>query len=333
MKNIAIVAPSSVVARNELKMGLETLKAAGFIPRVFPGVTKKHLMYAGDTATRLKDFLDAAYDPTIEVVWAARGGYGAVQLLPLLEQETKKRGLPPHKLYIGYSDSTCLLEFVRTRWNWAALHGVMPGHRGLLYAKPRELRVLYSWIRGMPMPPAWTGEKLKWLGDRPKSSITGEMVGGNLCLLNDTVGTRFGTKTEGKMVFLEDLSESASRLDRMVHHLIQADFFKGVKAVVLGSFTDCSDKVPSALKYIKDVKKRALIAKSPKPTQVEKLRTQVKDSAVISEVFSVLPRELGIPVAMGMPVGHGGDNAPLPMGARYELSPDGELALRSWSWI
>lgn len=333
MKNIAIVAPSSVVARNELKMGLETLKAAGFTPKVYGGVTKKHLYYAGDTETRLKDFLDAAYDPTIDVVWAARGGYGAIQLLPHLARETEKRGLPPHKLYIGYSDSTVLLEFTRTRWNWSTLHAVMPGHRGLLYAQPRELRVLYSWIRGMPTPPAWTGKKLKWLGEKPRSAIMGEMTGGNLCLVNDVIGTDYSLNANGKIVFLEDLSETASRLDRMVHHLIQAKFFNGVKAVVLGSFTDCADKVPGALKYIKDVKKRAAIAKSPKPVNLEKLRAQVKDSDLIPAVFSVLTEELGIPVAYGLPSGHGGENAPLPMGAKYELSPDGDLAMRSWSWI
>lgn len=333
MKNIAIVAPSSVVAKNELKMGLETLKTAGFTPRVYGGVSKKHLYYAGDTQTRLNDFLDAAYDPTIDVVWAARGGYGAIQLLPLLAKETEKRGLPPRKLYIGYSDSTALLEFTRTRWNWSTLHAVMPGHRGLLYAQPRELRVLYSWIRGMPTPPAWTGRKLKWLGDPPRTSISGEMVGGNLCLINDMVGTEHAVNALGKIVFLEDLSETASRLDRMVHHLIQAKFFTGAKAVVLGSFTDCGDRVPGALKYIKDLKKRAVIAKSPKPVNLEKLRPQVKDSEVVSAVFSVLAQELKIPVAYGLPCGHGPDNAPLPLGAKYELSREGDLAMRSWSWI
>ncbi|MCM0606300.1 MAG: LD-carboxypeptidase [Xanthomonadaceae bacterium] len=333
VKNIAIVAPSSVVARNELKMGLETLKQAGFIPKVYGGVLKKHLYYAGDTATRLKDFLDAAYDPTIDVVWAARGGYGAIQLLPLLAKETEKRGLPPHKLYIGYSDSTALLEFTRTRWNWSTLHAVMPGHRGLLYAQPRELRVLYSWIRGMPTPPAWIGRKLKWLGEKPRNLISGEMTGGNLCLVNDMVGTEFSLNAKGKIVFLEDLSETAARLDRMVHHLIHAKFFEGVKAVVLGSFTDCVDKVPGALKYIKDPKKRAMIAKSPRPMNLEKLRPQVKDKDLIAAIFSVLTEEFKIPVAQGLPCGHGGDNAPLPMGAKYDLSPDGDLAMRSWSWI
>ena len=42
----------------------------------------------------------------------ARGGYGAVRLIEGLLAETKKRGKPPFKVLVGFSDLTILLDFV-----------------------------------------------------------------------------------------------------------------------------------------------------------------------------------------------------------------------------
>ena len=65
-------------------------------------------------------------NPTVPVLWAARGGYGAGRLLPILERMTKEHGVPTRKLLVGYSDVTVLHEFVRSRWSWATLHAPMP---------------------------------------------------------------------------------------------------------------------------------------------------------------------------------------------------------------
>ena len=331
---ISLVAPSSCVGKNELKMGLEVLKAQGFEVDVAKQVRTRHFLYAGSTEERAQALIDAAYDPETEVVWAARGGYGAGQLLPYLENASKSRGLPPRKLYIGYSDSTPLLEFVRTRWSWSSLHAVMPGHRGLLYASTRELRVLTSWIRKMPMPAVWTGQKLKWMGGLvPASSLSGELVGGNLALVQTLLGTPWQMKTSGKLVFFEDLTESVSRIDRMITHLVNAGFFEGVKGVVLGDFLDCADRSPMQLKYIKDIKKRSAIASNPEKKDVERLRPDQALPKALLEIFQPIYGERKIPVAYGLPVGHGKQNAPLPLGAKYELSPEGHFALRDWTWL
>ena len=55
--------------------------------------------------------------------------------------------------------------------------------------------------------------------------------------------------------------------------------------------------------------------------------------SALDEIFASVGRKLGIPVAVGLPVGHGPNFAPLPLGARYELSPDGSLRLLSWDWL
>jgi muramoyltetrapeptide carboxypeptidase len=67
-------------------------------------------------------------------------------------------------------------------------------------------------------------------------SIKAEVVGGNLCIVESTVGTFYAPKFSGKIVFLEDIDERGYALERSLEHLRSAGVFKGVKAVVLGDF-------------------------------------------------------------------------------------------------
>ena len=53
----------------------------------------------------------------------------------------------------------------------------------------------------------------------------------------------------------------------------------------------------------------------------------------LAEVFGTLGARMNIPIAVGLPVGHGPNYSPLPLGAEYELTPAGKLQLVNWSWF
>ena len=103
---------------------------------------------------RLRE-LGIANDPSLEIVWSARGGYGAIRLLPLLDELTERHGVPPRKLLVGYSDSTALLEYARERWGWETLHAPMPGLRKFGAISGKEWSSLMAWLRGEAAAPAW----------------------------------------------------------------------------------------------------------------------------------------------------------------------------------
>ena len=107
---IGILAPSAQVPQIELNLGVEKLKNEGFKVKVHPQCRRSHLFFAGTDQERADAFADYAYDPEIDVIWSARGGHGSIRLLPFLEKMTRSRGRPPHKLFIGYSDSTSIME-------------------------------------------------------------------------------------------------------------------------------------------------------------------------------------------------------------------------------
>jgi muramoyltetrapeptide carboxypeptidase len=78
---VRIVATSSVVPQVELSMGVEKLRAAGFSVEAHATCGSKHQMFAGTDEDRAAALLECARDPFCEIIWCARGGYGAYRLL------------------------------------------------------------------------------------------------------------------------------------------------------------------------------------------------------------------------------------------------------------
>jgi muramoyltetrapeptide carboxypeptidase len=321
---IGIVAPSSKVPAIEFELGLERIREAGFEPFVHEQVLASHLFFAGCDEDRAQAIYDYACDPRFKTIWAARGGYGSMRLLPLLDQLTERHGVPPvRKLLAGFSDSTALLEYVRTRWGWRTLHAPMPGLRKFCQLEGKEWSSLLKLLRGEAVRAPWEGMKLQFIGPKPKAEIKGELVGGNLTVWTSLVGTPHAGQVRGKLVFFEDVDENLYRVDRMVQQLIASGSLKGARAIVLGNFSGCRDQVPQVLARRPSLREQDRMIRAPRPSELAPLRPSLDADQGLAEIFAEVTRHLGVPVARGLPVGHGPEKAPLPLGVRYSLSARG----------
>src|SRR4051812_25065367 len=151
---VGIFAASSIVPQIEFDAGIEHLKKAGFDPRIDPQVHQHHFMFPGDDEARAAAMYNFAVDPAIPVLWAARGGYGAGRLLPILNRLTRERGRPKDKkLLVGYSDVTVLHEFVRQRWGWSTLHAPMPAAKSFPTLDPKEWNAILDLVRRKRVSP------------------------------------------------------------------------------------------------------------------------------------------------------------------------------------
>jgi muramoyltetrapeptide carboxypeptidase len=314
---IAVVAASSVVPRVELDEGVERLRVEGLEVRVWPQVYQRHFTYAGDDVSRARAFYDAACDPDIEVVWMARGGYGAARVTRLVEEWGQREGLPSAgKLLAGYSDVTVLHEYARRRWGWATLHAPMPAEADFGRFDARHWRALIDLVRRRHPGSVWG--TVRWVVP-PTQDVEGMLVGGNLSLWASMVGT--GTEFEpsraaGGILFLEDIGERYYRIDRMLQQVVRAGLLEGCRAIVLGDFADCDD---DPVKMVR----------GQRPGERVPLRPRIGWEEAVAEIFG----KLGVPVAVGLPVGHGPNFAPLPLGARYRVGADGAVELVGWEWL
>jgi muramoyltetrapeptide carboxypeptidase len=317
---VGIFAASSTVPQFEFQRGLHYLRANGFEPVVHDQVLKHHFTFAGADAQRAQAIFEYAIAETIPVLWAARGGYGAARLLPLLDRITEDRGIPPKKLLVGYSDVTVLHEYVRSAWGWSTLHAPMPAEAKFPDRDPAEFAATVGFVHRQRADAPWAHKTLTWLTSPPAVSIGAELIGGNLSLWQNLAATRWQPSAVGKMLFFEDLGEPFYRIDRMVTHLVQAGMLNGAAAIVLGDFCNCRDEDNQCWANAEGTEKKSL-------------RRTFDEREAFDEIFGTVGRRMGIPIAYGLPVGHGPNFSPLPLGAEYCLNPDGRLSLERWDWL
>ena len=318
---IGIFAASSIVPQVEFQIGLEHLRRFGFGPRIAEQVPKHHFIFPGADEERARTIYDLATDPILPVLWAARGGYGAGRLLPLLDHLTGEHGVPKQKkLLVGYSDVTVLHEFVRARWGWSTLHAPMPAASNFSTFDAAEWQSIVNLVKRTPTAPPWESATLQWMSDAPSTTIEAELIGGNLSLWAALVGTPWAPSGAGKIIFLEDIDEPFYRIDRMMVQLEQAGAFDGAAAIVLGDFTNCRDENNTC--------RASAAGDERKP-----LRKVFAQDEAFAQIFAPLAQRAGVPLAQGLPVGHGPHFAPLPLGAEYSLSSAGKLKLVDWDWF
>lgn len=308
-KVLGITAPCSTIPQVELKLGLKRLSESGVDFRLDETLRARHLYFAGDHQKRARAFIKMAYDPEISVLWAARGGYGALNILPLLEEVSRRRGQPPKKRLAGFSDVTALHAFVSSRWGWECIHSPMPcfkeipGMSGKLW---RDLlqKVLDDYPKGDQF-------KIRHLYG-PKSVSMSKVVGGNLSVWCALVGTGFFPKVAKQILVLEDVGETYCRLDRMVQQMSLGGVFDHVRAIILGEFYGCRDAAPEVLEKFPAIQSDW---KKTKP-----LRPLVSWAKARDGMFRELSKKYRLGVFEGLPIGHGPKNLPLALYKRAEIS-------------
>jgi muramoyltetrapeptide carboxypeptidase len=314
---VGIIATSSPAPLVELQLGAGRLQDEGFEVYLHPQVRHIETFFAGSDAERALALLDYAFDPELDVVWGARGGYGAVRILPILDEVVSQVGKPEPKTLVGFSDLTILLEYVRTRWGWRTIHGPMPATFHIERVKGADWDSFTEILAGGKPGFDFKLEPVH----RPKSfgaaaSVRGPVVGGNLAMIQSVLGTPYAFDLKGKILFLEEIGEAPYRIDRMLQHLLLAGALEGVKAIVLGTFTHCDDSSPQVY---------AAPPKRGQKAKMKPLRRTLSGKDVFAAIFGEVGETLGIPVFQGIPVGHGNGPASIELGIASELTGKGRF--------
>jgi len=238
---IGVAAPASPFDPDRFFSGVEVLKAMGFQVVLQDDVFSRNGYLAGTDAQRLSLLHGLFADPAIKAIWCARGGYGAMRLLPHLD--TTAIAMNPKPL-IGSSDITSLLNFICAECGIVGFHA--PMITTLSDADEKTLSSLKS---------ALTGDRpLVFEAGFPETIVsgcaTGPVAGGNLSTLSHLTGTPFFPDFSGAIVLLEDVGEKPYRIDRMLTQLLFSGGLDRAAGICLGSFQNCGedDHVISVIK-------------------------------------------------------------------------------------
>jgi muramoyltetrapeptide carboxypeptidase len=230
---IGVVAPASPFDRKAFSQGLRVLEKMGFAPYVPEGVFEKKRYLAGTDAERAERINSLFRDKAVRAIICARGGYGSLRLLTLLDYKTIRKN---PKVFVGFSDATALLTVFYNRCGLVGFHGPMV--TTLATATQKARKALYGAVA--------SAEKVRLTSQYAvviqAGKASGPVIGGNLTTLSHLLGTPFAPVLKGHILILEEINEAPYRLDRMLMQMKLAGCFKGLAGLVLGSFKNCGKK-------------------------------------------------------------------------------------------
>jgi len=279
---VGIVAPASNVNKAELDSGCEALRRAGYRPFYFDSIFERDLYFAGSPQRRARELEQMFEREEIRAILCARGGYGANYLLHELDFAIIK-GHP--KIFVGYSDITTLLTCITDATGLVTFHGPMAAKD---WAHENGVEMA-AWQSAVSALTAWDVPLNHDVAALVDGEGEGILYGGCLSILVASLGTPYGIKTEGAILFLEDVGAKPYQIDRMLMQLKLAGQLDSVRGMVFGEMLDC---VQAA-----------------------------NQGYTLQEVIERIVRDLNVPVAYGVRSGHvSSGNLTLPFGVRAKLS-------------
>jgi len=229
---VAVVSPAATAKPESVERGVDRLRAFGYEPVVMPhALARGPLYYAGTAQERVADLHTAFADGSIDGVLCTRGGWGSVELLPLLDRELIRAN---PKVFVGYSDHTSLHAWF---WNECGLRTFYAPMVAADWSKDDgvEERTWRAALEGDGLWSVGPADGLRVLRD---GSAEGRLLGGCLSILESGLGTPWALKIEEPCVlFVEDIGTKPYQWDRMLQHLKFAGMMRHVRGVVLGDMT------------------------------------------------------------------------------------------------
>lgn len=321
---VRVVAPAGPVGPERLEAGLAALRARGCVVSLGHSVRHGWGHLAGSDEERAADLVEALCHPELDLVWAARGGFGGLRLLPLLDWG-RLAACRTRPALVGYSDLTSLQNVLRGRLNWPCWHAPMAATElpdaldplsaaslaGLLASCSAESAPDLCAVAGQGGWRVCGEDELAGCAARvvlqapgfrqvlglPAGQVwsagraAGPLAGGNLSVLTSLFGAWDGVAA-GSILLLEDHGEYPFRLDRHLAQLRNAGVLASAAGVLLGSFLNCEEPDPDKATFSAEVLLRQYL------------------------------RPLSVPVLAGLPFGHAAPRLSIPLHGRAVIETE-----------
>jgi muramoyltetrapeptide carboxypeptidase len=278
---IAITCTAGYMLLDKAKACIKKLKDEGYQIIVSPTVGGNSKNYfSGSDAERLQEMQAYLDDKNVKAILCGRGGYGTGRIIDALDF---KKFCKTPKWLIGFSDITLLHSHVVSNYKIATLHAPMAAAFANKEHNTENIISLLDALKGKKNNYEVKHNTLNKTGTKK-----GKLLGGNVALLANAIGTKSDIDTKNAILFIEDIGEQLYAVDRMMYQLKRAGKLKNLAALVVGDFTDMQD-------------------------------TDRPFGKTIYEIINDIVAEYDYPVCYGFPVGHGAENRALKVGVKYSL--------------
>jgi muramoyltetrapeptide carboxypeptidase len=288
---IGLVTPAGPIVKRQLEETIGKLASLGLRAYHTESVLSQYGYFAGSDQERADDLMHMFTSQNVDGILCVRGGYGAIRILDLLDFGQIKQN---PKVFIGYSDITALLCSIYEQAGLVTFHGPLGISPFNGFSVDSFKRVL---MNAEPQH-TYPYEREENTGDNPEfdaytingGKAEGELIGGNISVLDSMIGSKYEPNFENRIVYLEEIDEKTYRVDKMLVHLLQATDLKKAAGIVMGVFNNCS------------------VNDEPRLT--------------LKEAITDLLKPLDIPISYGMSFGHIDKTVTIPTGVRSRMNAD-----------
>ena len=277
---VGIAAPGRKVKRNDVEATISIFETWGFQVELTQNLfSDDHSYLAGTDEQRLCDFQSMIDDDSIRAIICARGGYGSTRILDQLDFTSF---LKNPKWIAGFSDITAF-HLKLSKLEIASIHSTMP----ILFSKIESADSVDS-LRKILF-----GEPQQFLVEQHSSNQigngTGQLIGGNLSLIVDSIGTASEPDLNGTILIIEEIDEYLYKLDRMMVQLKRTGKLNNLSGLIIGHMTDIKD-------------------------------TELKFGESVEEIIRNNTSSFQYPIAFNFPIGHENPNLAWMHGSMAKLN-------------
>ena len=288
---IGLVTPAAPIKKEQLEDTVEKLEKMGFKTYYKDSVLDQYGYFAGTDEERADELMHMFTNKEVDAILCVRGGYGAIRILDLLDYNLIKQN---PKVFMGYSDITALITSIYENTGLVTFHGpvgissfrefTFDSFQRVVMNPKRQYKYTYKRVEGTDDNPEFDRYTING------GKAEGELIGGNLSVLDSMIGSKFEADFENKIVYLEEIEEKTYRVDKMLTHLVQATNLSKAAGIVMGVFSDCN---------INDEPRLSL-----------------------KEAISDIIKPLNIPTSYGLSFGHIRLIITIPTGIRAKMNAD-----------
>ena len=238
---IGLITPGGPITKEQLDKAVERVESLGFKTYYTDSVLSEYGYFAGRDQERADELMSMFANNDVDAILCVRGGYGAIRIVDLLDYEIIKNN---PKVFIGYSDITALITAIYEETGLITFHGPLG------VSKFNEFTV--ESLTDVVIDPKY---RYKYPYKREENTeanpefntytitggkVKGELIGGNISVLDSMIGSKYEADFKDKIVYLEEVGEKTYRVDKMLVHLLQATNLKEAAGIVLGVFYECN---------------------------------------------------------------------------------------------
>lgn len=240
---IAVTCPSSSVDIARLTAGKHYLENHGYDVVIGESCSSNYAYLSMPDEQRAAELMQFFTDDSIDAIICARGGYGTIRLLNLLDFDSIKTA---NKCLVGYSDVTALAWAIYAKTGLPSISGSMvAADFGDPKATENNKQDCLAMLNGQNFE--CTVSLTPDVASKYKDlSLSGILMPGTLSVLAKLVGSTFLPKLTNVHLLLEDIGEPSRKIDGYLQQLLHAKALDALSSLLIGDF-DGREKADEAV--------------------------------------------------------------------------------------